>query len=134
MTELHRLESSNAWQHIGMKIIYDSNGKVGVHLKNTPNLRQAYGSMHGGFIASAIDAGIGAAVNEAIGKDNWATTVELKVNYLLPVGESDIYVYPEIVKKGRNLIVATAEVKNDENNVVAIGSATFMVKQGKGDK
>lgn len=50
---------------------------------------------------------------------------------MLPVIDSDIYVFAKLVKKGKTLLVATAEVLDDKKNIVAIGTATYMVKPKK---
>lgn len=126
--DLDLIESGNVWKYLGITIVRDSEGRSGVHVKNTENLRQVYGSMHGGIISTAVDAAAGVVVNEAVGKDYAASTVELKVNYLLPVVDSDIFAYAKIVKKGKQLMVTTVEVLDDEANVVAIGIVTYIVK------
>lgn len=126
--DLDLIESGNVWKYLGIKIVRDAEGRSGVHVKNTENLRQVYGSMHGGIISTAVDAAAGVVVNEAVGKDYAAATVELKVNYLLPVVDSDIFGYAKIVKKGKQLMVTTVEVLDDQANVVAIGIVTYIVK------
>lgn len=126
---LKQIEAGNVWRHIGMEIVRDSEGRPGVRVINTDKLRQLYGAMHGGIISTAVDSAAAVIVNEAVGDDYAATTVELKVNYLLPVVDSDIYAYAEIVKKGKQLVVTTVKVIDNRANVVAIGVVTFMVKQ-----
>lgn len=128
MVDLNLLESGNVWKYLGMKIVCDSEGRSGVHLKNTVNLRQVYGGMHGGIISTAVDAAAAVVVNESVGSDYAASTVELKVNYLLPVVDSDIFVYAKIVKKGKQLMVTTVEVLDNQANVVAIGIVTYILK------
>lgn len=128
MVDLNLLESGNVWKYLGMTIVRDSEGRSGVHVKNSSNLRQVYGGMHGGIISTAVDAAAAVVVNEAVGEDYAATTVELKVNYLLPVIDSDIFVYAKLVKRGKQLMVATVEVLDDQANVVAIGIVTYMAK------
>ncbi|WP_291350074.1 PaaI family thioesterase [Desulfosporosinus sp.] len=126
--DLNSLESANVWRYLGIKIMHDSEGRAGVHVKDSENLRQVYGAMHGGIISTAVDAAAGVVVNKCIGRDYAASTVELKVNYLLPVVNSDIFAYAKIVKRGKQLIVTTVEVFDDLSNVVAIGIVTYMVK------
>jgi uncharacterized protein (TIGR00369 family) len=129
MVDLNLLESGNVWKYLGMKIVRDSEGRPGVHVKNTDNLRQVYGGMHGGIISTAVDAAAAVTVNEAVGRDYAATTVELKVNYLLSVVDSDIFGYAKLVKRGNQVMVATVEVLDNRANVVAIGIVTYMVKK-----
>lgn len=127
MVELNLLQSSKSWKHIGMEIIRNSEGKPGIRIQNSENLKQIYGNVHGGFIAMAVDTASGVAVNDSIGDNRGAVTVELKVNYLEPIGESDIYAYAQVVRKGNRLLTCTVEVTNDEGVLAAIGITTFIV-------
>lgn len=128
MVDLNLLESGNVWKLIGMKIFRDAEGRLGVHVKNIDELRQVYGAMHGGIIATAIDAAVAVAVNDVYGKNFAASTVELKVNYLLPMVDPDLFVFASLVKKGKQIAVATAEAIDGQKKLIAIGIATYMVK------
>ena len=128
MVDLNFLESGNVWKYIGMKIFRDEEGRLGVHIKNIDELRQVYGAMHGGIVTTAIDAAVAVAVNNAYGKKFAASTVELKVNYLLPMVDSDLFVFATLVKKGKQLTVATVEAIDGQKKLIAVGIATYMVK------
>lgn len=128
MVDIGALESGNVWKYIGMRVTRDGDGRLGVHVRVTDNLKQVYGNVHGGIIATAIDAAVAVAVNDHIGKDHGAATVELKVNFLRPVRDSDIFAYAKLVKAGRQLITGTTEVFDDRGNLVAIGIATYAVR------
>ncbi|TWH56214.1 acyl-CoA thioesterase [Desulfitobacterium sp. LBE] len=125
MANLEALGSSNIWKYLGMTIVTNEQGKKGVKITTTDKFKQAHGSVHGGIIATVIDTAMGVAVNEAIGPDHYAVTVELKVNYLLPVVDLDIYAYASLVKEGKRLFMGTVNVYDEDGNLVAIGSATF---------
>ncbi len=124
MASLQNLELSNVWKYLGIEVVTNNEGKKGIKIKNSENLRQLHGKIHGGIIATAVDTALAVAVNEAIGEGKKAVTVELKVNYLLPA-DSDIWAYANLVKVGKRLLTGTVEVLDSENNIVAIGSGTF---------
>ncbi len=128
MVELNSLEASNVWKYLGMEIVENSQNQKGVKIKNTDNLKQVYGNVHGGIIATAIDAAMGVAVNQSIGPDQSAVTVELKVNYLYPVFNSDLYAFAKLVKQGKQLVTGTVEVHDEENHLIAIGTSTYIRK------
>lgn len=129
MVELNSLQSSNVWKYIGMEIVENDKDQKGIRIKNTDNLKQVYGNVHGGIIAMAIDAAMGVAVNEAIGPNQSAVTVELKVNYLRPVFDSDFFAFATLVKQGRQLLTGTVEVFDEDNCIIAIGITTYVRKQ-----
>ncbi len=126
MVDLDLLQAGNVWKYIGMKIV-SRDGQPGVHVRNSESLKQVYGGVHGGIIATAVDAAVAVAVNSAIGKDHGAATVELKVNFLHPVTDSDIYAFARLVKQGK-LMVASCDVLDDQGRLVAVGMATYMVR------
>lgn len=128
MVDLDLLQTGGVWKYIGMEIVRNSEGQPGVHVRNAESLKQVYGGVHGGIIATAIDAAVATAVNSAIGKDYGAATVELKVNFLSPVSDSDIFAFAKLVKKGKQLVTATAEVFDERDNLVAVGSATYIIR------
>ncbi len=128
MVDLNLLESGNVWKYLGLKIFRDAESRLGVHVKNIDELRQVYGAMHGGIIATAIDAAVAVVVNDAYGKEFAASTVELKINYLLPMVDPDLLVFASLVKKGKQLAVATVEAIDGQKRLIAVGIATYMVK------
>lgn len=128
MVDLNLLESGNVWKYLGLKIFRDAESRLGVHVKNIDELRQVYGAMHGGIIATALDAAVAVTVNDAYGKEFAASTVELKINYLLPMVDPDLFVFASLVKKGKQLAVATVEAIDGQNRLIAVGIATYMVK------
>ena len=127
MASLEGLGTSNAWKYLGISVITNEQGKQGVKVTNTEDLKQIHGNLHGGIIATAIDTAMAVAVNESIGPNQYAVTVELKVNYLLPVVDSDIYAYAHLVKAGKRLFMGSIDVFDEDDNLVAIGSSTFSI-------
>lgn len=127
MVDINLLARANVWKHIGMELLYDTNGLPGVHMVKNEMLKQYFGGIHGGMIAAVADTAMAVAVNNALGKDG-ATTVEMKINYLQGVTDSDLFSFAKIVKKGKHLITLTADVLDEQNNLIALAVGTFMVR------
>lgn len=127
MVDINLLASANVWKYIGMELAYDSNGLPGVHMVKNEGLKQYFGGVHGGMIATVADTAMAVAVNNALGKDG-ATTVEMKINYLQGVTNSDLFSFAKIVKQGKHLITLTADVIDEQNNLIAMAMGTFMVR------
>lgn len=129
MVRVADLESGSFWKHIGMSTIVGDDGITRIQLTVNEDLLQFYGNLHGGVIASMIDSAIAVAVNQQLDPGEGASTVELKVNYLSSISEGTLWGEGKVIKKGRNIVVAQGEIKNDAGKILAIGTATFMVKQ-----
>ena len=88
---------------------------------------QPFGMVHGGVIASIVDAAAFWAVFPQVEKGMGLTTVEMKVNYLAPAQKGKLVAQGRCLKIGRNLALGEAQVKNGEGILVSHGTATMMV-------
>ena len=64
--------------------------------------------IHGGVMLTLADAALGFGVARATGQR--CTTAEIKINYLRPVTEGVLTARSKILRAGRKLVVARAEV------------------------
>jgi len=88
---------------------------------------QPFGYVHGGALASVIDAATFWAVFPQV-KDNMGlTTVEIKANFLAPVQKGKLVVKGRCIKIGRSLALGEAYVNGAEGNLIAHGTATMMI-------
>ena len=123
------LESGNYWKHMGMKTVIDEDGRTQVIMEVTESLKQFYGNVHGGVFAGLLDSAIAVAVNQQLEPGEGASTVELKLNYLRSVNKGTLRGVGKVIKKGRKIVVAQGEIKDDAGQLLAIGTATFMIIQ-----
>jgi len=82
----------------------------------------AHGTVHGGCIATLVDAAMGRAVFSA-GAESTAT-IELKVTYLQPGQAGELTATAQVRKKGKRITVVEAEVTQD-GDTVALALGTF---------
>ena len=88
---------------------------------------QPFGFVHGGVIASIVDAATFWAVFPQVENEMGLTTVEIKVNYLAPAKEGKLVAEGRCVKKGKTLALGEAYIRNGEGNLIAHGTTTMMV-------
>ena len=129
MVRIADLESSNYWNYIGMRTVETAEGKIQVIIDVNDNLKQFYGNVHGGVIATLLDTSIAVAINQELGEGEGAATVEMRINYLRPVNTGRLRAQGKIIQKGRKIIVGQGEIKDDADNLIAFGTATFIVTQ-----
>ena len=82
------------------------------------------GVVHGGAIFTLADAALGFGISRVLGKR--CMTAEMKINYLRPVSGGVMTARSRIVRGGRRLVVAAAEV-HCAGLQVAAALATFAV-------
>lgn len=82
---------------------------------------------HGAAIAGMMDCVLGlSALSYSITEDNLVATVEFKINYLKPVRLNDeLTGSGKVVHKGKSLLISSGEIRNQKNELVALGQGTF---------
>ena len=88
---------------------------------------QPFGYVHGGAIASAIDAATFWAVFPKVKDGMGLTTVEMKANFLVPVQKGRLVIKGRCLKIGKTLALGEAYVNNAEGSLIAHGTATMMI-------
>jgi uncharacterized protein (TIGR00369 family) len=88
---------------------------------------QPFGAVHGGAIASLIDAAAFWASFPQVENGKGLTTVEVKVNYLAPVQNGRLIAIGKCIKMGKTIGLGEVDVKDERDRLVAHGTATMMV-------
>ncbi|MCX8116877.1 MAG: PaaI family thioesterase [Desulfobacterota bacterium] len=91
---------------------------------------QPFGNVHGGAIASLVDAATFWATFPQVEKGHGLTTVEIKVNYLAPAQKGRLLAEGLCLKIGKTLALGEAFVRNEEGKLIAHGTSTMMVLPG----
>ena len=84
------------------------------------------GTVHGGVMATLVDATMGAAVRSTTGDDQVAATVQLTIAYLRPGREGLLITKAQVGKQGENVLVCEANVEQDGQTLIE-ALATFAV-------
>ncbi len=87
---------------------------------------QPYGMVHGGVFASIVDAAAFWAAFSRMEDDAGLTTVEMKLNYLAPARKGRLQARGRCIKLGKSLALAEASVFDQEERLLAHGTATMM--------
>jgi uncharacterized protein (TIGR00369 family) len=87
---------------------------------------QPYGIVHGGVYASLIDAAAFWAAYSTI-EGSSMTTVEMKLNYLRPAASGRFIARGKSIKTGKTICLSEATVFDDNEKMLAHGTATLMV-------
>ncbi len=82
------------------------------------------GSVHGGVLATLVDATMGAAVRSTTGDDDVPATIQLTLAYLRPGQEGLLTARARVGKQGEHLLVCEAEVEQDGRTLIE-ALATF---------
>lgn len=99
-------------------------GEVKILFRARPDFRRAYDSddWHGGLLATMCDIAAHAAVAVRLG--DMAPTIDLRVDYLAPA-RGDLVARGKLLRLGRSIGRADAEISDATGKVVAAGRAVF---------
>lgn len=112
---------------LGLKVKRVHKDGVTVELEIRDQLRNGHGGLHGGATATIVDAAVGCAVIHHFGGKRSATTVEMKLNYFLPLQNGRVRARAKLLRVGTTLAIGSVEVKDAKNRLAAFGVATYKI-------
>jgi acyl-CoA thioesterase len=90
------------------------------------------GTLHGGVIYSVADTAMGAALFSRLDPGEQCATLEIKMNYLLPVTGGTIAAEAAVVSRTKRVGVLEARVFGDGERLVALATGTFYIQAARG--
>jgi uncharacterized protein (TIGR00369 family) len=90
------------------------------------DLRNSAGVAHGGIAAAMADAAVGGAIQRHFDGVRRITTVELKINYFLPVTEGRIFARSHLLRIGSTLCVGNVDLTDEGGRAIGTAIVTYM--------
>ena len=118
---------------IGASLSVLEAGRAEVSLPYRPEITQQKGYVHGGIIGMIADNACGYAAYSLMPASASLVTVEYKMNILAPA-TGELTALGTVLKPGRTLTVARAEVYADDGSHTATMLQTLMALPGKPDR
>jgi uncharacterized protein (TIGR00369 family) len=89
------------------------------------------GTLHGGVLCDLADAAMGFGYASLLAEGETFTTLELKINFLRPVGEGRLTATGRLVQSGRTIGLMECDVVDASGRLVARASSTCMTLRGE---
>jgi acyl-CoA thioesterase len=122
--------SSGYAQLIGMQIKTLHNGTGAVSVQVDERLMHPQKTVHGGVIFTLADTAMSMALISVIPPGTRFSTIEAKINFLLPVRTGELLAEAHIIHRGRSTAVLEATVHNingEERQAIARVLGTFNI-------
>lgn len=119
---------------LGATLIAVGRGLVEIALTPNDAVSQQHGFVHAGAVAAIADSAAGYAALTVMPADAGVLTAEFKINLLAPAAGDRLIARGWVIKAGRTLTLAQAEVfaeKAGQQRLVALLTATLMTVQGR---
>jgi len=110
---------------VGFQVERLSEGGAVLAMTVQDHHRQIHGVVHGGVTAALADTAGAFAAYTVAPKGVELATIELKINYLLPIAAGKVLAEGKVLRAGRNFIVVECDVSNEQGDVVAKALMTF---------
>lgn len=118
---------------IGAELSLIKPGIVEISLPYRADLTQQHGYMHGGIVTTIADSAAGYAAYSLMPAGAGVLSIEFKVNLLRPAQGKSFLARAEVIKPGRTLTVARADVfgvaESGDRELVATMLATIICLQ-----
>lgn len=113
---------------VGLEVESIRLGYCRMRLPFRPELEQPMGIVHGGAIATLIDAVVVPAIGSAYGNDVGYSTVDMHVQYLAALVGEDAIAEGIVTKRGRTIVFCQVDVHGaSSGKTIARGSLTYHV-------
>jgi uncharacterized protein (TIGR00369 family) len=119
---------------LGATLVAVRPGEVEIAMPIAPAVSQQHGFAHAGAVAAIADSAAGYAGLTLMPAGAGVLTAEFKINLLAPAAGERLVARGRVVKAGRTLVVAQAEVEAErggERRAVALLTATLMSVEGR---
>lgn len=116
-------------RYLGMRVLDVRRGEVEFVL---PYREEFLGdpfrpALHGGVVATLIDAAAGAAALSTLPFGSLCSTLDMRVDYLLPGRPEELRAQARVIRSGNSVAVVNVEVMQ-ATDLIATGRAVFSLK------
>lgn len=117
-----------AFEHdLGLRTVRKHRDGVTVELALRPALLNSNGVLHGGITACVVDEAAWHAIGHHFAGPRPAITVELKLNYLLPIAGKKLRARAYLLRAGKKLCVSRVDVFDERRRLAAAAIVTYML-------
>lgn len=119
---------------LGARLLRVEPGAVEIELPVAGHILQQHGFVHAGAVSSIADSAAGYACLTLMPEGAGVLTVEFKINLLAPAAGERLVARGRVIKAGRTLTLATADVfaaHDGAEKLCAVLSATCMTIAGR---
>jgi uncharacterized protein (TIGR00369 family) len=110
-----------------MDVVELDEGRAVVSMDASPEMSNPFGTVHGGILCDLADMAMGTAFLSTLAEGQGLATVELKINYLRPVGAGKLRAEAKVTHRGRSTGFIECEVRNAEGKLAAKAASTCMI-------
>ena len=113
--------------HLGATLDSVSREEVRLCLPVSKYLLQGAGVVAGGILATMADVAMAHVVMANLKAGAKTATIEMNMRYLRSARDGALFATGRIIRQGRTIITTESEVRDQDNNLLALAGASFIV-------
>jgi len=121
-------------RHMAMVLDHIEFDRADIALQLADCHLQPFGIVHGGVVATLIDTATFWSAFLRLPGDAGLVNVDLKLNYLQPAIDGRLIARGTCIRPGSTISYSEAKVYDENKKLIAHGTSTLLVLQGKGMK
>jgi uncharacterized protein (TIGR00369 family) len=116
---------------VGFRMLSYGNGESRFRLEAGERHHNPMGTVHGGILCTLADSAMGMAFASTLEGGETFTTLEVKINFLRPVFEGELFADAKVVHRGRSVGMVECNVSTVDGKLVARAVSTCSVLRGE---
>src|SRR5947208_14691892 len=117
-------------EELGIKVTKVREGSVETELAIRDSFRQQHGFIHAGVIATLGDHTAGGTARTVTGEQD-VITIEFKINFLRPAKGNKLRCVGKVLRGGKHIATAEAEIFDEDEKLVAKLTETLSVIESR---
>ena len=118
---------NNLFNCLGVKVESIDAERCVLRLPVTPSILQGAQMVAGGVMATLADEAMAHCIIGGLKAGQTTATIEMNIRYLRGAKDGELITTAKIVRRGRTVVVAEAEVRKDDGTLLATAGASFWV-------
>ena len=112
---------------LGWKLLDIEPGRIRVQYTAREEFYNPQGNIQGGFLAAMLDDAMGPALFSLLDADQFAPTVEMKVNFLRPAVAGTLIAEGNVVHRTRSIAFLEGRLLAEDGSLLATATATARI-------
>ena len=118
---------------LGIRALELGGGAAAFSLTVRDEHMNPYGVVHGGVVYSLVDTAMGAALHSRMEPGETCATLEIKINYLVPLTAGEVRAEARVVDRTKRVGVIEGRVTGAGDSLVAVATGTFYIQTARSE-
>lgn len=121
------INDSPFYRYMDMKVVEAGEGRSRLTLQVKEEMKNLYGILHGGAVATILDSSCGIAIGSMLKAGEIVVTVDMRMNFVSNLRQGTLIGEGRVIHRGKQTGIVEAEVKDDRGNLIAVGMSTHLI-------